>query len=579
MVSDRESRTAPPSSRAILRETEGLSASLLQDREEVLRWKDENPLRLVAAALVDINGRAARKDIQERIVPELVPSEDWENWWKIVQPAVRDSQSFDYHARNGTRLKGTAIPSAMESPAFSELSAASRKKSGAKKQSAPAVRIDWVTWVQSDETLAIPAGNLPPGLSEILREQPALLVPRAIARVSAGIEERVLGAKKPPKTSGDWVNALSAALSRWLELHPDAALDSAEFSIAGIVGMTRRLYAVLDKPSDCKSLFQWLADYTSADAQNAGVMANAILIASSAAPSETTTLLEEIDILLSEPDRKELWQNLITAGMRQSNGWLNNRWLSIPSDSEKAEIVSNLLMLARDADSIGDLDGLLSDMWNTPETARRAHLFNPILMGWILHRELMPKAEGVLQKFAEEIGNGNSQTPENPIMRQWQETVKAASQNEIDCLRAEHRREMDEKERLISVGESELERAGRRERHLQGELRDAAFVKGVRFNGDAIIILGQSIQWLSTSPIASHEDVTEVKDKIIFALSKLGAKPFGEVGKVVPFEPGVHEAHPSPVAGTLVKITGPGVEYIKDVDTPQMMVKIKVQVE
>ena len=592
VAADNESRVTL-SRAVILRETEGLTACLRQDPAEVLRWKDEHPLRLVAAALLDVElrklkrGRASKENLKDKLVPGVIASDNWDNWWKVVQPALRDTQDFDYDQRGGTKPSRTA-PSAIVPVTFGELSSSARKTRApadgvpTKSSTSSARLIEWITWVQADETLAIPKGTLPTGLPELMRRHPASRVPTAVERLSRGIDERVLGANQPPKTSNEWVKSLAAALSRWLEISPAIPRGS----VSEIVGMTMRLSDALE-PGDCESLFQWFADYMSADIPNAKIMANAILASSRAAPSDTTTLLEEIHQLLGEPARKTFWQNLITSGIGQSGDWLNNRWRNMPSDSEKAEVAASLLASARDADSIGDLDTLLSDMWNMAETDLRAHLFNPILMGWILHREMMPKVESVLRKFAEEIGNDGGQDTEsaaglpheNPIMRQWRETVKAASQNEIGRLRAEHQREIAEKDRLLIAAESNLEQADRREEYLQGELRKAAYVAGLRFNRDAIMILGEWLKDLSVSPIASHPEIRNVEDKISSTLMALGAKPFGEIGKIVPFEPSLHEANPSPPAGAPVKIAAPGVSYFRDVDAPYMMVKIKVEVE
>ena len=592
MAAENESRRTMSSAR--LRETEGLDSFIIRDPREVLRWKDENPLRLVAAAMVDMRGRAAKKDIQVRVVPDIVALEDWENWWKVVQPAIRGSQHFDYNPRSGTRLRGTK-PSDIEAVALGDLSAKSRKTGGASKSTSAQTRlIDWITWTQADAPLPIPSRGTPPAdLPNYLRQQPAALVPTAVSRLLGGIEERVLGASQPPKTSDEWVKSLAASLSRWLEIRPaalpgdlDVSPNSLDFSLSEIVGMTMRLSDALE-PGDCESLFRWFADYTSSDIQNAKIAADAILSSSRAAPSEATTLFEQVHRLLGEPARKALWQRLITSDSGQISSWLSNRWRNMPSDSEKGEIVSSLIVSARDSDSIGDLDSLLSDMWNMAESNLRAHLFNPILMGWILHREMMPKVESVLRKFAEEIGNDDGRTHEsaeglsheNPIMRQWIETVKAASQNKIGRLRAEHQREIAEKDRLLSVAESEIERVDKGKTYFQEKLREAASSTSLRFNRDAIVMLGEWFRDLSESPLASHPDTRGVQEKIKLALLALGAEPFGQVGEVVPFDLISHEADPPPPQGSHVKIIAPGVAHVRDEYTPRTMVKVRVKVE
>ena len=575
MAEANESRAS--SSRARLRETEGLEACLSRDPNEVLRWKDENPLRLVAAALVDVSGRAARKDLQERIVPEIVAPGDWDNWWKKVQPALSDSPHFNYNPKDARKgIRRQSIPSEIEPVSLSALAPPVRKNRGGKSA--------WIEWLVFDADVPMPKSPLRMNedLAKRLREQDAALVPATVSKVYVEIEKRAFGANKSRKaSSGAWIKVFSAVLARWSK--PPAIPD---VSTAEIVSLTARLKGISEQ-GDWESLVESLANYTSANVGNSKEIANAIIASSRTAPGETTALLEQIHGLLGELVRKDLWRRLITSDSGQISGWLNNRWRKMPSDSEKEEIVSSLIMSARDSDSVGDLDSLLSDMWNMAESNLRAHLFNPILMGWILHREMMPKVERVLQKLAEEIGTDDGQDPEsaadspheNPIMRRWREIVKAASQNKIGRLRAEHQREIAEKDRLLSVAESEIERVDKGKVYFQEKLRGAASATSLIFNRDAIVMLGEWFRDMSASPLASHTETRGIQEKIKIALSALGAEPFGQIGEHVPFDLISHETNPPPSQGSLVKIIAPGVAHVRDEHTPRTMVKARVNVE
>ena len=548
MVIDRESRTAPTPTRSQLRATEGLAASLLRDRQEVLSWKDDNPLRLVAAAVVDVNGRAVRKDIQGRIVPEVVPSEDWENWWKVVQPAVRDSDSFDYHARNGTRLKGTA-PSAVESPTLGALSAASRKTSSARKTTAPpAVRIDWIDWVESDAP--IPTGAPPDSLASYLSRQHPAIVPTSVAKLRGEIRARILDAASPPKTSGIWVNYLAASLNRWSETG-----GLPRESVAGIVGLTARLVGKVGA-GDCQSLIALLAKYASSGAENVADMADAVLIAARETPSGTASVLQKLHDSLGEPARKALWMRLATSDAGQVSDWLIGRWMRMMRDAEKADMVSALTLSAFGGDYTSNLGSLLSANRNLAQDDEASvHMFNPILMSWFLHRDMMPRVVQTLKERVNELGEENER------------------------LRAEHRDEIDEKNRLLSVAQTNLERAARGEKHLQGELQKTGNAIALSFSRNAIVILGEVLQQLSTLASMSPREIESVKARITLALMSLGAEPFGKIGEVVLFDSSVHATDSPPVTGTPVIVSVPGVAFFENENTPNMMVKTKVQVE
>ena len=590
MASENESRRTISSAR--LRETEGLDASLFRDPREALRWKDENPLRLVAAALVDMRGRAAKKDIQVRVVPDIVALEDWENWWKVVQPAIRGSQHFYYNPRSGTRLRGTK-PSDIEAVALGELSAKSRKTGGASKSTtSPSTR--WIMWVQSDAPLPIPRGTPPPDFPEFLNQQPGVLIPTAVDRLREGVEERILNAGQAPKTSSVWIESLSVALRRWVETTAPPETSVAETvtlamrlsgvleprdsyslikwllpsvsesakasspsleSIAEVVGMAARLCDKLGTDGS-GSLIKWFVAYMSESAENIAVMANAILINSREAPRETGTLLQQLHDSLGGSARKALWMRLVTSDDGQVSDWLIGRWMRIVRDAEKSYMVSALLPFSRDADYISNLKSLLSGEWNPARNGDLpAHIFNPILMVWLLHREMMPR---VAQALKESIQEGRQ---------------------ENERLGTEHRQEIAEKDRLISDAEFELARASSLEVDLRGELRKSVNIAALNFTGDAIRILGETLQDLSISSLASHQEIQDAKARIRLALLTLGAKPFGEFGETVPFDSSVHEANQPPVSGAPVTITAPGVAYPKDADTPKTMVKMKVKVE
>ena len=584
MAENAPSRISSSSRARDLRATEGLAASLLRDRDEVLRWKDENPLRLVAAALLDVErsemkrGRASRMNLADKLVPVVIA--DWDNWWKVVQPALRDSQDFEYDQRGGMKL-GRTVPSAIAPVTFGELSTSPPKTRGDK--------LTWLDWLVSDDDVPMPESPLRMNrkLAKELREQDAEVVPTIISNLRVEIEKRAFGADKSRKASpGAWVKVFSEVLARWSK--PPAIPD---VSTVEIVSLTARLKGVSElNQGDWESLIESLANYTSANVGNSEEIANAIIASSRTAPGETTALLEQIHGLLGELVRKDLWWRLIVADSGasesgQMSDWLKNRWRNIPADDEKTEIETSLIIASSDTALIGNLNLIISGEWDFAGSEWRQRLFNPILFGWFMRDELMPECGRILRELAEQVGE-NGATPResaasvtDSLMPYFEYLIAVAARDRLKRQGDDYENKLAVERGRLRDTEGELERAGKRERHLQGELRDAAFVKGLRFNRDAIIILGQSLQGLATSQIASHQDVEDVKDKITFALAKLGAKPFGEVGKIVPFEPGVHETRPTPVAGVPVKITGPGVEYFKDVDTPQMMVKIPVQVE
>lgn len=587
MVTDREIRTAP-TSRAQLRATEGLSAMLLQDREEVLRWKDENPLRLVAAAILDVPrnemkvGRATKKSIGEQLVPAVLDTpREWENLWDKIRPALGDSPHFDYDSenpRNGIRRRSN--PSNIPPVSLSEIAPQSAKSggSGGSKSSSGQARFnEWVTWVQSDKTLDIPKGQLPAGLSDFLSKQPDILVPHFVNNLMRAIDEKIIDATPSSRPlPGAWIDILTASLDRWAELPDDRRV-----SVSETIRFCGRLSGALGESAN-QSLVATLAKYTSANADNAGVMASAILIASNYAPSATTPILEKIHIGLGESDRIILWRHLITSRSGQIRDWLNNRWLSIPSASEKSKVASSLLKESPGGDIIRKVDSLLSGAWDSADAEAHLHLFNPILFGYLMHRALMHQCRDILQKLAERVGESGAAQPESDtgsLMPAFEWLIDVGAKDKLKRQSDDYENKLAIERGRLRDTEGELEDVTTRLNFLQRDNRTERSDATLEITRNAITVLGDALQELATSGVPRSREVGNLESLIVLALSMLDTEPFGEVGEIAPFDSEIHQADPPPEINTPVKVVAPGFRYSRGNDIPVPVVPMKVQRE
>lgn len=70
---------------------DGLAAQIIKDKDAIKALWRSSPLRLVALALLDLNGAARAGEIRDRLQgTQLFPTK-WETWWKKVQPALKRS--------------------------------------------------------------------------------------------------------------------------------------------------------------------------------------------------------------------------------------------------------------------------------------------------------------------------------------------------------------------------------------------------------------------------------------------------------------------------------------------------------
>ena len=73
---------------------EGLQAQVINNRNTLTTWEKDAPLRLVALALIDLNKAGKPVKIKEKIDGNHLLSTKWENWWKRVQPVLKQSPHF-----------------------------------------------------------------------------------------------------------------------------------------------------------------------------------------------------------------------------------------------------------------------------------------------------------------------------------------------------------------------------------------------------------------------------------------------------------------------------------------------------
>ena len=397
MTADKDTRAGtPPATRphGHLRQ-DGLDAKLIANREAVLRWQEEAPLRLIAVALVDLGGRARLvrlKDIRDRL-RNVIGSEELEGWWKQVQPTLKASDQFEYDGRKGTRLR--ARLEEISSASLEELLAAQRKTRPKSARPRPAARLaEWVTWAQSDEAGATPGGAPPDDLSLVLRNLPILIIPVALNRILDGFKQRVLAAKKPAKaTNQAWLNALVAVLNRWIECPNVQGIPPAD-----IVAMVARIH---QSPTlrDNRELAAWIVKYVPRDEHMRDVV-EGLVAASKDSPDGTRHLLAVIRDGLDSRSKVALWQQLLQPKSNGASGAIAGHWLRLIEPAERADVLSSLFIAAKTSNSAAQVIHLLRTDWDLSDAQARCHLSNAALVAGLTHEQLQSEAGEMLNELS-----------------------------------------------------------------------------------------------------------------------------------------------------------------------------------
>ncbi len=553
---------------------QGLEARLFLAPEETRRWVDEAPLRLVAATLVDTGrGRAKTKDIREKLSPAVVDHQSWNRWWGRVQNKLKESPQFDYDAREGTRLRAPAHE--VESVSLSELSPPSKNTQTTRRPSSPATRFaDWVIWIQSDEPGEMPRGQGPPdALVSIVENVPEAIAPRVARRLADAIESRVLSQRNPGRLAPLFVEAFVAGLYRWSE-----SRSAPDIPLGQIATLLARL---LEAPGEAghEGGPKWLADYTSKDEEHVGAVANAVLRASQIAPDGAQRLVARLHGTLDEPMRLAFWQHLLTFSPGQAAKPPLEQWIRNLTPDARCEIVSSLLIMARDDDSVLGIGSPLRTVWRLADANQRHKLFDAIALSWLLHGRLLPGTETIVGEVSKALEQGEGGKVDSLVSPLWKEMIDSAARSEIERIREETARQIDDKDARLREHKSDLERTEKYANFLQGENRKARSGAELEITRDAIGVLGIALQDLALHSAPKSQAITDVESRITLALLTLGVKQFGKVGKTAPYDPVIHDANPSPTTGTPVKIVAPGLRYSRRDDTPTTLVKMRVQTE
>ena len=553
---------------------EGLEARLVLAPEETRRWVEESPLRLVAAAIVDVGRRTETSDLKDKLSPAVINVDSWRRWWTRVQNALKESRQFDYDSRNGTRLK---VPvTEVYSVSFSDLPLPSKKTQAGRKKINAATRLaDWVRWMQADEASAMPTGasGPPDALIPIIEDMPAEITPRAVERLAGAIEERVISASKPPKSTPLFLDSLVAGLYRWCKLP-----KTDDIPVAEITKLAAHLLEVSDE-SEPESIVNWLADYASTSTCNVRIAANAMLLASQKMPDGTQRLLGRLHNSLDDSTRIAIWQQLLASSPGQAVRPPVEQWLRTLTPEERCTVVSSLLVTVRDDSSGLGIDSLLRTEWNLANTKHRHRLFDAIALSWILRAQLLPDTETIIQEVAESLGREDQETAVTLISNPWNKMIQSAARIEVERVREDKDQQItDLRERLLDA-KAELERTRRQARHFQGELQNATHRAALEVSRSAIEVLGGTLQSIIAQPSPLSTEVADITAKMELALRTLNAELFGRIGETEPYEPSLHEVDPVPTLGTEVRVTAPGVRYKMAVDRSAVIIKKRAQAE
>lgn len=251
-------------------------------------------------------------------------------------------------------------------------------------------------------------------------------------------------------------------------------------------------------------------------------------------------------------------------------------WLKVLDLSERYDVISHLIRVGGDAGMIQAIGSVLETEWKVADDDQRHRLFDAVVTGWALHEGLRPDARAVMLKALLDL-NGSGAPPQDSRLSELTEMVREAARAEVEQVRSDLNRQLEEKDQEKEEVRTELDRTKNELKFLQGKNRHDRQSAELEVTRKAIEVLGIVLQELATSPSSKLEEISDVESRIILALSTLGVKPIGEIGKIVEYDSKLHQADSPQSQGTMVKVIAPGMQYARRNDSPLNLVKMKVK--
>lgn len=546
---------------------------------ELQSWASEAPLRLVAAALHMLPERTGtRKEIGKVLENwEIALTPKWDNWWKRVQPMLRDSKYFAVKSHQITALCApNAIP-AEPLPAASR----SRKSKAATEKSPSKLEREWHEWFLCKTDTAPVRGltkEAQNALNKIAAESPVAPI---LERVAGAAEEILASGNAPKKRATGWAQLLCQASARRL----DVAAPCPGGDMAATVGAT------LSR-----------------------------LVEAAGFPSESVRLLCQAGALLAK--QPEVWRKEFAAGMWQAIGNSQSgsrQWLRLAfqrsTDQDKAAIIREITLVALSAGGSASavrhiqIDGLLEHL---PPADRTAFLQDLVIQAaagaapkhaildyitrtrhsaesphtaqglTLLTLAALLLADGpaeVADRAARRIGELLANPPthtDNPV---W-DALLADGRQRFAALNARLSDEMERQrlhyEERLAESQQESERLNRQAQRLRAELEAGREASKLDIRQDMLTVISETLYSLRQQQGNADEMLRLVEIRLALALRAGGAEEFGTVGETTAYDPVRHQTNESIRLGSMVRIASPGAVVKGKLTGDRVLVKARV---
>ena len=541
-------------------------AMLLDRPEQLTSWADEVPLKLIALALSVGGGTGKVADIRAKLDGRVIDSRKWESWWKKQPPLMRKMPD---HFRITKVGKDNEYNLLNRFEAVSSATGSKASKSVKSEERGAATASDWKTWLEA-QTHSPSPGRFPTRqVTNFLARWPAESIEAVLFRLIVGAEELFSVRETSPQVAEGWLRAIAQAALRWREV---GGSDPRGYTAARVGEVLARLAGIAGERSPQDLLLQAGALDGEADAWRRGFLAG---------------MWESFE----GEGARELY--LSSAGVlgRQARSDLARETLAAAFGPDFSERRHSELDRLLDAIPEGQRTQLLSEVIATASADQRDGVLDYLASSRHADgAERMPLRIMATLKLSEGRGDFTDRTsmeladalarPE--LYGAEIEALLADTSFRVEAVVALKLSQSEEAQKSLEAGleqeRQEQERLRQQVRERNAELAANREESRLELRQDMLLAVGEVLQSVHRRN-GSGEPAGDVAAGLALALRAGGAEPLGTPGKVVEFDPELHQAEKGAPDRSLVRVVAPGVVYRGGIHGDRVLLKAQVKHE
>ncbi len=559
----------------------GLEALIALSPDEVRRWVEEAPLKLLAATLTDVGRNAKAGAIRKRLEGRILGNGvKWVPWWESVRSAVRDSRHFRVSENKKGALTGISLRAGVTYDDVPAEPLPEKPIAPKTPKAKPANKAQWKDWFLSNTHQAQPGPSPASKIPSDLAKWPASDVEHALDRTLRATTDFVNSRSGRKQVGAGWLQAVTEIALRWRECMNETSTNRLAFQTGQVLPRLLRVAENKDGMTDL-SLLQ-AALYGLPDEWQRGFTAG-LWAATRERPIDVLEMLALGEDELGFSSRQTLTRDICVAAFNavdfEGRSARLDRLVGALPARERVPLLRDLLLSSSKGDApieqvvIYVKESSHAERRREPDGRLSLLILAALLVGddseqvvGIASAELADAFEssdlhiGPVQVLFAEVRNRNeawrdSISAEHEARRQEYETKKNA---DVESARRERDRMTQQTETFRALMESDREES-------RLEVREGM-----------LLAVGDALQRAHRNHASYEQHLKSVMEALRTALREGGAEQFGTVGESVSYDPKFHHTPTATTRGMPVKMIAPGVIVRTDTFGDRVILKASV---